>query len=127
MGADEISALLVELQARPADADLRRRAAEALDARGQRTDATTVLAPLVNLTGHDDDTGLPCLCKRCLPAAAATADAGGMQFERSFAVVGDRVLHFWMLTELAHERASVRASVTEALAARLAAVEAARR
>jgi len=127
MGADEISSLLVQLQVRPDDADLRRRAAEALDAGGQRADATTVLAPLVNLTGHDDDAGLPCLCKRCLPQAAATAESAGMQFERSFAVVGDRVLHFWMLTELAHERASVRASVTEALAARLAAVKGARR
>ncbi len=122
MGADEISSLLIELQATPDDAELRRRAAEALDAAGKLSDATKILAPLVNLTGHDDDAGLPCLCKRCLPAAAATAEASGMSFVRSFAVAGTRVLHFWMLAELARERTSVRASVTEALVTRLATV-----
>ena len=74
---------------------------------------------LINVTGHDDDAGLPCLCKGCLPRAASTAEAAGMQFERTFAVAGTRVLHFWTLTELAAERRHVRASVAEALAARL--------
>jgi hypothetical protein len=120
VGADEISSLLVKLQANPGDHDTRRRAAEALDATGKRDDAMIVLAPFVNLTGHDEDAGLPCLCRRCLPQAAATAQAEGMKFERSFAVAGNRVLHFWMLSELAHERASVRESVTAALARRLA-------
>ena len=117
-------ALLIQLQTSPADRDLRRRAAEALDAEGQHEDATAVLAPLVNLTGHDDDTGLPCLCKACLPHAGRTAESAGMPFERSFAVVGDRVLHFWTLTELAADRAGVRASVAAALRERLAAVKA---
>ena len=120
MGADEIRALLGQLDATPGDSDLRRRAAEALDAAGQRDEALALLAPLVNLTGHDDDAGLPCLCKACLPAAGATATSAGMEFQRSFAVVLDRVLHFWMLTELAGERAGVRASVTAALQVRLA-------
>jgi hypothetical protein len=120
---DEIRSLLIKLQSSPGDPELRRVTAEALDAAGQRDDIAPILAPLVNLTGHDDDTGLPCLCKACLPNAAQTAEASGMKFERSFAVAGNRVLHFWMLEELAHERAQVRASVTAALHARLRAVK----
>ena len=127
MGADEISSLLVKLQANPGDHDVRRRAAEALDASGKRDDAVTVLAPFVNLTGHDDDAGLPCLCRRCLAIAGTSAEAEGMKFVRSFAVVGSRVLHFWMLAELEHERASVRESVTAALARRLEHVKGAAR
>ena len=119
MGADDTRALLSQLEQAPNDANLRRRAAEALDAAGQRDEAIGILAPLVNLTGHDDDAGLPCLCKRCLPEAGMTAESAGMQFQRSFAVAGDRVLHFWMLAELAGERAGVRASVASALRLRL--------
>jgi hypothetical protein len=111
--------MLVQLQARPDDADLRRRAAEALDAQGKADDATLVLAPLINLTGHDDDAGLPCLCKKCLPGAPHAASADGLQFSRSFAVTGKRVLHFWQLAD--QHRADVRGSVAAALTDRLAA------
>jgi hypothetical protein len=111
--------MLVKLQSRPDDLDLRRVAAEELDAEGSLDDAVEILAPFVNLTGHDEDAGLPCLCKKCLPAAAREADAGGMKFVRSFAVVRNRVLHFWMLEEQARERAQVRAGVADALRARL--------
>jgi len=127
MGADEIRALLDQLQASPGDAELRRRAAEALDAAGRRDEALPVLAPLVNLAGHDDDVGLPCLCKRCLPAAGATAESAGMAFTRSFAVSGTRVLHFWQLVEQEGERAAIRASVASAMRARAAAVKAQRK
>jgi hypothetical protein len=120
MGAEDTTVLLGQLEKAPHDAELRRRAAEALDAAGKRSEAVELLAPLVNLTGHDDDVGLPCLCKQCLPQAAMTAESAGMQFQRSFAVAGDRVLHFWMLAELAGERAGVRASVASALEIRLA-------
>ena len=111
--------MLVQLQSRPGDTELRRRAAEALDAQGKPDDAALVLSPLVNLTGHEDDAGLPCLCKTCLPGAARTAEAGGMTFVRSFAVAGTRVLHFWQLSD--QHRGDVRASVTASLRARLAA------
>jgi len=120
MGADEIQALLGKVAASPDDHQLRRKAAQALDDAGRRDEAIALLAPLVNLTGHDDDAGLPCLCKACLPGAGETAESAGMAFQRSFAVVGDRVLHFWMLTELAGSRAGVRASVEGALKIRLA-------
>lgn len=125
MGADESSSLLGKLQANPDDLDVRRQAAETLDADGKRAEALAVLQPLINLTGHDEDTGLPCLCKRCLANAPATAQSEGMAFVPSFAVVGNRVLHYWMLAD--QERAAVRESVTAALAQRLAYVKAAAR
>ncbi len=109
--------MLVLLQARPDDAALRKRAAEALDAQGKLDDAIAVLHPLVNLGGHEDDTGLPCLCKQCLANAPATAEADGQTFTRSFAVTGTRVLHFWQLAD--QHRAEVRRSVSDALATRL--------
>jgi hypothetical protein len=121
VAADDVVTMLAELAVRPADHDLRGRAALALDDQGRHDEAVGVLAPLVNLTGHDDDAELPCLCKRCLPAAAKAAAAHDMQFVRSFAIVGTRVLHFWMLADQQRERANVRASVTDALRARLAA------
>ena len=64
-------------------------------------------------------------CPACASAACeavTTADSAGMAFQRSFAVAGGRVLHFWMLAELAGERAGVRASVASALQIRLATV-----
>jgi hypothetical protein len=99
----------------------------ALDAEGRLDEAVALLAPLINVTGHDEDAGLPCLCKHCLSKAGKEAEAQGMKFHRSFAVTGKRVLHFWMLAEQAGERAGVRASVTAALAARLEAVRGGRR
>jgi hypothetical protein len=114
---DDIQSMLVTLQSRPADADLRRRAAEALDAQGRFDDAAMVLTPFVNLSAHEADTGLPCLCKACLPTAGTTAATGGMEFSRSFAVLKNRVLHFWQLAD--QTRAAVRASVTDALAVRI--------
>jgi hypothetical protein len=122
---EAIRAMLVKLQSSPADPELRRQIAEAMDASGQREDIGPILDPLVNLTGHDDDAGLPCLCKKCLPVAPASAEASGMKFVRSFAVSGTRVLHFWMLSDL--DRVAVRASVQKALAERLAAVKEKRR
>lgn len=74
---------------------------------------------LINVTGHDDGAGLPCLCKACLPSAAETAEAAGMHFHRAFAISGTRVLHFWSPDELKRERARVEATVGDALTARL--------
>jgi len=119
MATDDVAVMLADLAARASDHELRGRAAVALDDRGRHEEAAEVLAPLVNLTGHDDDVGLPCLCARCLPAADRVASAHDMQFVRAFAVVGSRVLHFWMLAEQEPERAKVRASVASALRTRL--------
>ena len=125
MGADDVQSLMAKLQAAPDNVLLRRETAEALDDAGQ--DPLPVLAAFVNLTGHDDDTGLPCLCKRCLPRSPAIAEAAGMQFARAFAVHGTRVLHFWMLAEQKGERAHVRASVAAAMEARAKAMLEARK
>ena len=125
VGADEIRLLLGKLAAAPGDVALRTEAAERLeaartDAAATRTEIDAVLAPLVNLAGHDDDTGLPCLCRDCLASAGTTASHDGTDFHRSFVVVGKRVLHFWMLAEQARQRTRVRASVRVALQKRLA-------
>lgn len=116
VGADDFAARLMRLASQPGDASLRLRIAEELDAKGES--AAPILAAFVNLTGHDDDAGLPCLCKRCLPSAPASAEAGGESFTQSFAVVGSRVLHYWQLSH--QHRGQVRDSVTSALQARLA-------
>ena len=117
MGADDIESLLVRLASRPGDADLRLQTAEALDAQGKADAVAAILATFVNLTGHDDDAGLPCLCKACLPTAPLATESNGFAWTRSFAVVGTRVLHFWQLAE--QHRAQVRASVTASLRTRL--------
>jgi len=109
--------MLVQLQSRPDDVDLRLRVAEALDAQGKADDAVVVLAPLRNITGHEADAGLPCLCNACLPTAPRTAQSGELAFVRSFAVAERKVLHFWQLAD--QHRAEIRASVTTALRARL--------
>lgn len=117
MGVDEIQALLGQLNQSPNDVALRAKTAAALESANRHPEVLEVLAPLVNVTGHDDDTGLPCLCKLCLPRAATTAEASGMQFKRTFAVANNRVLHFWTLAELSRDpvRRDVSAALTERL------------
>jgi hypothetical protein len=121
VGADDIRALLVKLKATPKDVALRGRVAETLESTtkggADRKDVDAVLAPLVNLTGHDDAGGLPCLCRDCLARAGASAEADGLTFHRSFVMAGSRVLHFWLLAD--QGRAQVRASVAHALHRRL--------
>ena len=117
MGADDLESMLVRLASRPGDADLRLQTAEALDAQGKSDAVAAILATFVNLTGHDDDAGLPCLCKAFLPAAPLAAESNGFAWTRSFAVAGTRVLHFWQLAD--QHRGQVRASVTASLKKRL--------
>jgi hypothetical protein len=131
MASDELIALLVQVIQRPAELELRRRAAELLEQRGASAEALAVLSPLVNFTGHEagDDAGgdaggksgakLPCLCKTCLPTAGAAAEVDGVTFTRAFVVSGSRVLHFWLIDELADQRAEVKRAVGEALRGRL--------
>lgn len=117
--ADALAAMLEQLAASPADHALRARVADALDAAGRRSEALAAVAPLVNLTGHDDGEELPCLCKRCLPAAPDRAQAAGTWYVRSFAIAGNRVLHHWIPQQVAGERRQIRRTVSEALVARL--------
>ena len=117
--ADDLIAMLVRLVAEPGDTELRRRTADLLDQRGHRGEALSLVGGLVNYTGHDDSDLLPCLCKTCGPRAGETAEARGLTFHRAFATAGPRVLHYWLLDELAGDRMAVRRSVGEALRAKL--------
>ncbi|MBL0216895.1 MAG: hypothetical protein IPQ07_23825 [Myxococcales bacterium] len=120
MAVDELVTLLVRLVRNPADDEARRRVAEALDRQGLTDDAIGVLAPFVNLTGHEDTPTLPCLCKTCVARAGSTAETAGVKFHRSFAVAKNRVLQFWLADELATQRGEVRRAVGEALRLRVA-------
>ena len=122
MVGDELVGLLVRLVNRPEDADARRRAADLLDARGLTTEAMSLVTSFVNLTGHEDPSPLPCLCAACLPAAPSTATSPeGVLFARAFVVAGTRVLHFWLIDELAADRDDVRRAVAAQLRSKVAA------
>jgi hypothetical protein len=73
----------------------------------------------INLTAHEPDSPLPCLCKRCLPKAPERATAKGMAFTRSRVEAADRVLYYWLPDELLPDAARVSQSVLGALHARL--------
>ncbi len=74
---------------------------------------------LVNLTGHDPKSTLPCLCKRCLPQAPERAQIRGMAFTRSSVENADHVLYYWLPDELLPQASAVSKSVRGALSARL--------
>jgi hypothetical protein len=122
MASDELVALLVQVIQRPGEVDPRRKAAELFEQRGAGAgdEAMAMLSTLVNFTGHEERTRLPCLCKTCLAKSGATAEVEGVQFRRSFAVHGTRVLWFWLVEELAEQRAEVKRAVAGALRGRLA-------
>jgi hypothetical protein len=73
----------------------------------------------INLTAHDAESPLPCLCKRCLPHAPESASAQGMSFTRSHVEATDRVLYYWLPNELLPAAPEVSKSVRGALTARL--------
>ena len=117
--ADELVTLLVRLVGAPGDIEVRRRTAELLDQRGHLGEALALMKPLVNFTGHDDSAVLPCLCKTCIDGAGDAVESRGLTFHRAFAISGDRVLHYWLVDELADQRVAVRRSVGEALRSKL--------
>ena len=73
----------------------------------------------INLTAHDAESVLPCLCKRCLPQSPERAETGGMSFTRSKVEAEGRALYYWMPDELLAQAAAVSQSVLGALMARL--------
>jgi hypothetical protein len=85
------------------------------------SEATEAPAPtgLINLTAHEPNSPLPCLCKRCLPKAPEHASTGGMEFTRSQVEAEGRVLYYWLPNELLSEAPRVSQSVLGALRARL--------
>ncbi|MDY7230845.1 hypothetical protein [Hyalangium rubrum] len=68
-----------------------------------------------NLTAHDPESPLPCLCKGCLPQAPERAEARGMGFTRSKVEANGRALHYWMPDELLPDAHAVSQSVLGAL------------
>jgi hypothetical protein len=73
----------------------------------------------INLTAHDAESPLPCLCKRCLPRSPERAETGGMGFTRSKVETAGRALYYWMPDELLPQSSAVSQSVLGALMARI--------
>jgi hypothetical protein len=84
-----------------------------------QTEAPPVAAGPINLTAHDAESPLPCLCKRCLPQSPERAETGGMSFTRSKVETEGRVLYYWMPDELLPQASAVSQSVLGALMARI--------
>jgi hypothetical protein len=85
---------------------------------GGATPAPAATGP-INLTAHDPESPLPCLCKRCLPQAPERASKGGMEFTRSKVETEGRALYYWLPDELLPKAPEVSKSVLGALLARL--------
>ncbi len=71
-----------------------------------------------NLTAHEPNPPLPCLCKACLAAAPLTATVEGLTFKRLEVRAASRVLHAWYAEELDDELPRLRASMERRLAKR---------
>jgi hypothetical protein len=82
-------------------------------------DSPPAAAGLINLTAHDAESPLPCLCKGCLPKSPERAETRGMSFTRSKVEAEGRALYYWMPDELLPQATSVSQSVLGALMARL--------
>ncbi len=74
----------------------------------------------INVTRHEPDSPLPCLCGHCLSGCSDRAAAGGMSFVRASTEAAGRRLFYWMPEELAPMTDAVNRSVRGALAAKLA-------
>jgi hypothetical protein len=86
---------------------------------GSGAAASPVEAGPINLTAHDPQSPLPCLCKRCLPKAPERARKNGMEFTRSKVESEGRALYYWLPDELLPHAPEVSRSVLGALLARL--------
>lgn len=69
----------------------------------------------INLAAHEPESPLPCLCSRCLPAAAQTVEVAGASYRRAEAAAHGRVLRFWVPAELKAELPAVTQAVTARL------------
>ena len=73
----------------------------------------------VNLAAHDDKSALPCLCKRCLPAAPARVHTASGEFVRAKVEIHERVLWFWVPVALTDDLEAVARAVTARLQNRI--------
>lgn len=74
-----------------------------------------------NLTSHEANPKLPCLCRRCLPKSPERGEAGGLAFVRSKVETDGKVLYYWMPEELSPDARVIAQSVRSVLAKRLGA------
>jgi len=111
-------ALLAALAENPRDDLLRERTARELIEGGALAEAREALGGLAHLDAHDE-TGLPCLCKRCWEGSQETTEHGGVTFKRDLVVKNGRVLFFWAPIELQDKVAGLRHAVRVALVKRL--------
>ncbi|MER2566726.1 MAG: hypothetical protein ABTQ32_38740, partial [Myxococcaceae bacterium] len=87
---------------------------------GSNAGAVETTAPKTrNLTAHEPDTALPCLCTKCIAAAPERATAKDMRFFRMSAEAHGRTLHFWVPDELAETKKAVQQSVAGAMRGKL--------
>lgn len=96
-----------------ADAELILRAAEA----ARPAPRVPVPRP-VNVAKHEENTGLPCLCRGCLASAPETITHGGGTYLRARAEANERLLWFWVPSELQGEVAAAVQAVEQRLKAR---------
>lgn len=72
-----------------------------------------------NLTAHEKDSVLHCLCARCLDKAPETIEREGATYFRASVVAQGRILWFWVPGELKDDLATVAQAVQERLVERL--------
>ncbi len=113
-GAD----LLHQLASTPGDEVLRERVLRAFVSAGEIGNAQKALEGVAHLNAHDES-GLPCLCKRCWQTAPATCEHGGVSFARDVVVKSSRALFFWAPVELFEREGALRNSVRASLGRRL--------
>jgi hypothetical protein len=98
----------------PEDAELLLRAAS--------TDSPTPGARApgpVNLTAHEKKSAMPCLCKKCLPAAPEVIERDGAPYFRAAVEAQGRALWFWVPGELKDDLPAVAEAVKARLGKRL--------
>ncbi len=77
------------------------------------------IAPPVNVTKHEEQTPLPCLCKACILESSDRQSVQGMDFIRTSTEVAGRVLYYWLPSEIEKDSTLVKKSVQSVLQARL--------
>jgi hypothetical protein len=73
----------------------------------------------VNLTKHEASAPLPCLCVKCLPDAPELLEVGGATFFRAQTELFERILWFWVPSELKSDLSALAQSVNSRLRGRI--------
>lgn len=73
----------------------------------------------VNLTKHEASAPLPCLCVKCLPDAPELLEVGGATFFRAQTELFERILWFWVPSEIKSDLPAITQSVNSRLRGRI--------